>query len=400
MAEKNILYLSWQGGLGHITRDVAIAKELHRLSPHLNVSWIAHPLARKVLEQAGETILPESRLSADYNRAAADCIEEFGLNLMHYVKATRKPYVQNVGLFSQVMSGYNFDLVIGDESYEVVRALGRGEVKLQCPMIIIEDFVGIEATTHNPLEKLGVHMRNRSWARYTERLEPQVTHFFVGEPEDIVDRPFGLGLPNRRQFARDHYRFLGYIIPFNPDEYADKSGMKTKLGYDQTPLLICSTGGTCAGKELLELCGKAYTLLKAEVPDLHMVCVCGELFGYDRPTLPPEVELHSFIPDLYQHYAACDMAVVVGGGTTTVELTALRRPFIFFPLENQFDQQLYVAERLARHRAGIRMKYDQTTPKSLAATILANIGKDVDHVRIPADGARTAARYIAELLSK
>jgi UDP-N-acetylglucosamine:LPS N-acetylglucosamine transferase len=398
MTEKKILYLSWQGGLGHITRDVAIVKELHRQSPDLNVFWMAHPLACKVLDQVGETILPESQLGADYNRAAAHCLREFGLNLMHYVAATRKPYVQNVGLFKQVMSRYNFDLVVGDESYEVVRAMGRGEVKLHCRMIMIEDFVGIEAMTRNPLEKFAVYMRNRSWAWLTTRLDPHVTHFFVGEPEDIVNRPFGWKLPNRRQFAREHYRFLGYIIPFEPDEYADKSGMKARLGYDQSPLLVCATGGTCAGKELLELCGEAFTLLKAEIPDLHMVCVCGELFGHDRPALPPEVELHSFIPDLYQHYAACDMAVVVGGGTTTVELTALRRPFIFFPLENQFDQQLYVAERLARHRAGIRMTYHQTTPESLAATILANIGKDVDYVRIPAEGAKTATRLITELL--
>lgn len=398
MAEKNILYLSWQGGLGHITRDVAIVKALHRLSPELNVSWLAHPLACKVLEQAGETILPESRLSADYNQAAARCLRRFGLNLMHYVAATRKPYSQNVGLLKHVMSRYNFDLVVGDESYEVVRAIGRGEVELPCRMIMIEDFVGIEAMTQNPVEKLAVHMRNRSWAGLTARLDPQIKHFFVGEPEDIVDRPFGWRLPNRREFAEEHYRFLGFIIPFDPDEYADNSGMKTRLGYGQAPLLICATGGTCAGKELLELCGKAYVLLKEEIPDLRMVCVCGELFGYDRPALPADVELHSFIPDLYQHYAACDMAVVVGGGTTTVELTALRRPFIFFPLENQFDQQLYVAERLSRHRAGIRMKYDGTTPESLAAAILANIGREVDYTRIPADGAETAARYIAELI--
>lgn len=398
MAVKNILYLSWQGGLGHITRDVAIVRELHRLSQDVIVSWMAHPLACKVLEQARENILPESRLSADYNQAAARCLRRFGLNLMHYVAATRKLYAQNVELFNKVISKYDFDLVVGDESYEIVRAMGQCEVKLNCPMIMIEDFLGIEAMTRNPFEKLAVHMRNRRWAAITARLDPQVIHFFVGEPEDIVDRPFGFGLPNRRQFAEKHYRFLGYIIPFEPHEYTDKAGMKTKLGYRQAPLLICATGGTCAGKELLELCGEAYTLLKKEIPDLHMVCVCGELFGHDRPAIPEGVELHSFIPDLYKHYAACDMAVVVGGGTTTTELTALRRPFVFFPLKNQFDQQHYVAERLARHGAGIRMTYDRTTPQSLAAAILTKIGKDVDYPAIPAQGARTAARYITDLL--
>ena len=82
----------------------------------------------------------------------------------------------------------------------------------------------------------------------------------------------------------------------------------------------------------------------------------------------------------------------MGGGTTAAELTALRRPFVFFPLENQFDQQLYVAERLARQGAGIKMRYFETTPESLANTIRTNIGKDVNWKPIPVDGAQKAAR--------
>ena len=34
--------------------------------------------------------------------------------------------------------------------------------------------------------------------------------------------------------------------------------------------------------------------------------------------------------DLYRHLA-CDLAVVQGGLTTAMELTANRRPFIYFP---------------------------------------------------------------------
>jgi len=89
----------------------------------------------------------------------------------------------------------------------------------------------------------------------------------------------------------------------------------------------------------------------------------------------------------------------VGGGTTTAELTALRRPFVFFPLENQFDQQLYVAERLARQGAGIKMRYFETTPESLANAIRTNIGKDVDWEPIPVDGARKAAKLINGFLT-
>jgi UDP-N-acetylglucosamine:LPS N-acetylglucosamine transferase len=395
---KKILFVSWQGMMGHITRDVAIVKELRRQNPQIDVSWIAHPLACRVLAQAGEVILPESQLSADYNQTIPQLLAGFGMNVMRYVALTKKPWAHNVELFRQVISKYQFDLVIGDESYEVMIALDNHAVTLNCRMIQIEDFIAMEAMSHNPLEMLGVYMRNRILAMRPARLQSHVTHFLVGELEDVLDKRFGFGLPNRRDIARRYYQLLGYVIRFDPAEYADKAAVRTKLGYGAEPLLICATGGTSAGKELLELCGKAYTILKDDIPDLHMVAVCGELFGKKPPDLPPGVELHSHIPDLYQHYAACDMAVVVGGGTTTMELTALRRPFVFFPLENQFDQQLYIADRLARQGAGIKMRFYQTTPRSLAEAISTNIGKEVTWPPIRTDGAQKAATLINQVL--
>jgi UDP-N-acetylglucosamine:LPS N-acetylglucosamine transferase len=395
---KNILFVSWQGGMGHITRDVAIVKELRRQNPKIDVSWIAHPLACKLLMEEGEAILPESQLSADYNRVLERCLIGFRFNVMRFVGATTKAWAHNVNLFRQVITKYDFDLVIGDESYELTRAMTVNEVDLRCRMIMIEDFIAVQAMTRNPLEKLGVYVRNRRLAARPERLQSRVTNFFVGELEDVPDKRFGFGLPNRRDIAGKYYQFLGYVIRFDRAEYADKAKIRAKLGYGQEPLLICATGGTSAGKELLELCGKAYAILKEDIPNLHMVAVCGELFGSKPPELPSGVELHHHIPDLYKHYAACDMAVVVGGGTTTIELTALRRPFIFFPLENQFDQQLYIADRLARQGAGIKMRFYETTPKSPADAIMKNIGKEVTWPPIRTDGAEKAAKLINQIL--
>ena len=397
---KKVLFVSWQGGMGHITRDVAIVKEVRRQNPQVDVLWIAHPLACKVLAHAGEAVLPESQLSADYSQVALEALEGFHLNIMKYVAVSRKAWAHNVHLFKEVTTRHHFDLVIGDEAYEVVAALDRNRVNLECRMIEIEDLVGLEAMSSNPLEKLGVYLKNRLLATQPARLRSRATYFFVGELDDIPDRRFGFGLPNRREFARKYYQILGYVLRFDPADYADKAKIRARLGYGPAPLLLCATGGTSAGKELLELCGKAYTILKEGIPDLRMVAVCGELFGTKPPELPPGVELHRYIPDLYEHYAACDMAVVVGGGTTTIELTALRRPFVFFPLENQFDQQLYIADRLARQGAGIKMRFYETTPQSLAESIRANIGKEATWPPIRTDGAQKAAKLIDQMLDE
>ena len=45
------------------------------------------------------------------------------------------------------------------------------------------------------------------------------------------------------------------------------------------------------------------------------------------------VKVVGYLPELYKHLAASDIAIVTGGGTVTLELTALEKPFLYFPLE-------------------------------------------------------------------
>jgi predicted glycosyltransferase len=112
----------------------------------------------------------------------------------------------------------------------------------------------------------------------------------------------------------------------------------------------------------------------------------------------PGVEVRSFVPDLYQHLAACDLAVVQGGLTTTMELTAARRPFLFFPLRNHFEQNRHVRHRLNRYGAGRYMNYDESPPEVIAEAIAGEIDRPVDWRPVQRDGAARAAALIAPLV--
>jgi UDP:flavonoid glycosyltransferase YjiC (YdhE family) len=94
----------------------------------------------------------------------------------------------------------------------------------------------------------------------------------------------------------------------------------------------------------------------------------------------------------------CDLAVVQGGLTTTMELTASRRPFLYFPLRDHFEQNLHVRHRLERYRAGRCMDFDSTTPADIAAAIASEIARDVDYRPVATDGAARAAAMLARLL--
>ena len=108
--------------------------------------------------------------------------------------------------------------------------------------------------------------------------------------------------------------------------------------------------------------------------------------------------MRAYVHDLYRVLAACDLAVVPGGLTTSMELTATGRPFLYFPLRHHFEQNFHVRHRLERHGAGRAMDFAADGPEEIATAIAEEIGRDVDSRPVEAGGAARAATSIAELL--
>ena len=102
--------------------------------------------------------------------------------------------------------------------------------------------------------------------------------------------------------------------------------------------------------------------------------------------------------DLYRHLAACDLAVVQGGLTTTMELTASGRPFIYVPLRHHFEQNFHVRHRLDPYGAGRCLDYEQTEPDTLAAAMAEEMARPVRYRPVETDGAARAAACLSELI--
>lgn len=402
MTGTRILYISGSVGLGHARRDLAIARELRRLDPGVEIVWLAGEPARQVIAAAGETLLPESGAYGDETGVAEDAAEGFSLNLLgRFALGAQGAFKRTVATFEQVSAKYPYDLLIGDETYEIDMALDNRPQLKKAPFVMIYDFVGMDAMSRNPLERLVAYRVNWVWSGGLRGKPPvhEDLALFIGEPEDVPDRPFGFLLGNRREYARRYYRFVGYTFPFDPADYSDKKKVRSALGYDEEhPLIVCAVGGTAIGADLLRLCAASYPHIRERVGEVRMVLVCGPRIDSSALRAPSGVEVRGYVPRLYEHFTACDLAIVQGGGTTTLELTALRTPFIYFPLEGHFEQNLVVAKRLARHGAGERMLYSETTPEKLAEAAVEQLGREASWSPIPTDGARRSAELINELL--
>jgi pimeloyl-ACP methyl ester carboxylesterase/predicted glycosyltransferase len=399
---KRALYISSPIGLGHARRDAAIAKELRELVPEVEIEWLAQHPVTKVLEANGERVHPASAQLANESHHIESESAGHDLHCFQAVRRMDEILIANFMLFHDIVNDDRYDLWIADEGWEIDYYLHENPREKRARYVWMTDFVGwLPMPDGGEREAYVAADYNAEMIGHIEGL-PHVRDraIFVGTPEDIVPDTFGPDLPAIRDWTVQNYDFTGgYITGFDSEELADRVALRAELGYaPDEKVCIVTVGGSGVGEHLLRRVIASFEEAGRLVPGLRMVVVAGPRI--DPASLPAGegLEVHAYVHDLYRHLAACDLAVVQGGLTTAMELTANRRPFLYFPLRHHFEQSFHVHHRLGRYRAGRRMDFDASPPEVIAHAIAEEIEREVDYRPMERDCARRAAERIAELL--
>jgi pimeloyl-ACP methyl ester carboxylesterase/predicted glycosyltransferase len=395
------LYLSSPIGLGHARRDVAIAQELRRLRPDLAISWLGQDPVTRVLAESGESIHPASRHLV--SESAHFTSESAGHDL-HCFQAWRRMdelLVANFMVLHDVLEEEHYDLVIADEAWEVDHFFHENPELKRGAFAWLTDFVGWLPTDDAPPSEAMLT------ADYNAEMLEHVARYpwlrdralFVGNPDDVVPHDFGPDLPAIRDWTEQHFAFPGYITGFVP-ETLEPEELRAELGFrPDERICIATVGGSGVGTTLLRAVIDAFPHAHEKLPELRMLVVTGpRIDPVSLGPVPDGVTLTGYVRDLYRHLAACDLAIVQGGLTTAMELTANRRPFLYFPLQRHFEQQIHVPHRLDRYRAGRRMDLATLAADDLAAAIVEELDRQLDYIPVETDGAKHAAELINELL--
>ena len=144
----------------------------------------------------------------------------------------------------------------------------------------------------------------------------------------------------------------------------------------------------------------AFPAARERVPNLRMIVVAGPRI--DPASLPDAsdgLEVRAYVHDLYQHLAACDLAVVQGGLTTAMELTANKRPFLASRCATTSSRTSTSATGSTATAPGASWTSRRDGPEQIADAIAAG---DRPRRRLPRRRDRRRARArraaIAELL--
>lgn len=397
---RRALFICSPIGLGHAQRDLAIARELRKMQPDLAIDWFTTDPAARYLVREGETVHPICARLANESRHFERVAGEHDLSAFFALRSMDEVMARNVMVFFDLMDAEHYDMVIGDEAWDVDHHYHENPALKRQPFVFLTDFVGcLPMDPADQREALLCADRNAEDLGHVARY-PYIRDaaIFVGNPDDVPEETFGPDMPRIRDWTDRNFCYCGYCLPFDPQALADTEALRARLGYRADErLVIASVGGTAVGGALMRKIAAAFPRMKREVPELRMVLVAGPRLTLDLPQTDG-LEVRPYVHKLFEHLACADLALVQGGLSTTMELVATRRPFLSFPLQRHFEQCIHVRRRLANYEADQAVDYRDLSVESLAERALAALHRPVRYRPVELDGAARAARRIAEVL--
>ncbi len=141
--KRRALFISSAIGLGHVQRDLAIAREMRKLQPELEIDWFTVDPAASYLEREGERLHPitaapgqrEPALRGHGRRARP-------AGLLRAAHDGRGDGAQLPDLRRPGRGPEHYDIVIGDEAWEVDYHYHENPELKRQPFVFLTDFVG------------------------------------------------------------------------------------------------------------------------------------------------------------------------------------------------------------------------------------------------------------------
>jgi len=323
-------------GLGHATRDLAIADKLQH-----DLLFVSGEGAAKLLAKSYDTL--------DVYRPEKFVVELGQLQhsfrwLMNYYS-----YYKKCKEISKDILNKHDGLVISDEDFASI-AVGE---EMNRKRVLITDITETRFTT-GPASIIEKKM-NREMQKMMKACDCVII------PDDGEDR--------------DNVRHVGPIVR---RASADRDTLRKRFGFEKNTILV-SIGGTDAGRYLIEKAIEAH----------HKLALDSELVIVPGPSLqlPDSKDYRNlgFVDNLHELIYGADLVISLAGRSTMDESIAYGTPGIFIPIKGHFEQEQGAARLGFRHEDIFRLE-------SLINEKLGRRSHTVD-----AGGAARAAKIISAL---
>ncbi len=328
-------------GLGHATRDIAIAELLKT-----DITFVSGEGAASLIAKKGYDTM-------DVYRPEKFVVESGQLQhsfkwLMNYYS-----YYKRCKVIAKEILDRRAGLVVSDEDFASI-AVGE---EMGRRRVLITDITETHFTTGpaSMIEK----MMNKSMQKMMQACDCVI-------------------IPS----VGDDYGNVRHVGPIVRKASASRDALRKQFGFTRNTIVV-STGGTDAGRHLIEKTIEAHRKLQSKL-DSELVIVSGPSL---RLPDSPNYRNLGFVDNLHELVYAADLVISLAGRSTMDESIAYGTPGIFIPIKGHSEQE----DGAAR----LGFKYEDIF--RLESLVEEKIGRRNNNAVVDASGAERAAKIISDL---
>ena len=279
-------------GLGHVTRDIAIVKNIKNISINFVTGSGAAEILRKLDYKIDDVYNPPSFI---VENGILNNQTKWLWNYFQYYKNCKK-------ISEKIIKTNNSDLIISDEDFASLIVAQN----LKIPNILITDVLETKFT--KGIASLIERKMNKSMMNIIKKCDVVII------PEEGHDQ--------------GNIKRVGPIvreINFSREE------LREKFSFNKITIII-SIGGTDAGLFLIEKSIESILKIKQ---DIEIVVVSGPAISKKFSN----VRNLGFVDNLHELIFASDLIISLAGKSTIDEAKAYGTPGIFIPIKGHFEQE-------------------------------------------------------------
>ena len=360
------LFFSSPIGLGHITRDIAIVKEIAKSFNYYDFSFITGSKAFDFISIENDSS-EESKFSAhDLYFPPEFSIDEGRLNnsflwLLKYVSYFRKSKKKvKKWLSTSDMERDTNPLIVTDEDFASL-SVGKD---LNITRILITDIL----RTH--------FIRNGILSGIEKYLNNSMCNLIKSSDCVIIPE------------SGDNHDNLFYVGPIVREIKTTRDELRKRFSFSKFTILV-TTGGTSAGDYLTKRALESFTRLQRRYDCDLVVSFSSNISLHGREN---ESYMNiGFVNNIHEYVYAADLVISLAGKSTIDESLVYGTPGIFIQIKNHFEQEAR-AKEMGFSYEDIN-KLDSIMEENLSSFRLKKEKK-------VSNGAASAAKLIAEYLNK
>ena len=327
-------------GLGHVTRDIAIANNFENISTNFVSGSGAVKILKNLDFKVQDVYNPPSFI---VENGTLKSPARWLWNYYQYYKDCKK-------ISQKILQEDNPYLVISDEDFASLTVAQ----KMKIPTVLITDVLETRFT--------------KGLASFIEKKMNKSMHEIIKKCDIVI-------LPENGD-DQDNIRRVGPIV--RQTNYSREELRKKNLFEKKT--IVISIGGTDTGLFLIE---KALDTISKINQDIEVILVSGPAISKKFEN----VRNLGFVDNLHELIFAADLLISLAGKSTIDEANAYGTPGIFIPIKGHFEQ-----EDNAREEGFV---FDDI--KRLDVLILEKLEQKRNQVN--SNGAKNASNIIRELMN-